>query len=73
MKSIYYQFVNFIQTMPMGWFLALWVACLSFALIFIIRFYKIYNGTQTRFEKISFLVLAIIFIALLIYFTGIRN
>lgn len=73
MKSIYYQFVNFIQTMPIGWFLTLWMAMLALGLIFIVRFFKIYNGTQNSFEKVSFLVLALIFLALLIYLTYLRN
>ena len=60
MKSVYYQFVNFIQEMDGLWFGTIWLMLLALTLVLIMRFYKVYNGTQKSFEKISLLILAII-------------
>jgi len=73
MESVYYQFVNFIQEMPAVWFVTIWVALFCGTLIFIMRFFKIYNGEQKSFEKLSFIFLAVIFFALLVYFTYLRK
>ena len=73
MKSIYYQFVNFIQTLSPLWFITIWITLLCGTLISITRFFKLYNGEQKSFEKVSLLVIAIICFALLVYLTYIRN
>lgn len=73
MEEIYYQFVNFIQEMPKIWFITIWLGLMSVIFILVVKFYKIYNGTQTSFEKISYLIWALILFALLIYLTYIRN
>lgn len=73
MKSLYYQFVNFIQTMDSLWFVTLWIALLCSTLICVVKFFKVYNGTQKNFEKVSLIVLALIFFALFLYITYIRN
>lgn len=72
MKSLYYQFVNYIQAMPTGWFLTICLALFSGVLLLTAKFYKIYNGTQKKFEKVSFILTAIILFIILIYLTHIR-
>ena len=73
MKELYYQFVNFIQEMPNIWFTTIWLGLMAVIFVLVVKFYKIYNGTQKNFEKISLLVLALILFAILIYLTYIRN
>ena len=73
MKEIYYQFVNYIQTLPSLWFATIWLAMMCVIFVLVVRFYKIYNGTQKSFEKVSLLVLALILFAALIFLTYIRN
>ena len=73
MKSFYYQFVNFIQEMPQVWFAIIWLLLVAVILVNIMKFFKIYNGTQKKFEKISLIVIAIMLFALLVYLTYIRN
>lgn len=73
MKSLYYQFVNFIQEMDGLWFGTIWLLTLALTLVLIMKFYKAHNGTQKSFEKISLLILAIILFAVLIYLTYLRK
>ncbi len=73
MKSVYYQFVNFIQTMDALWFTTIWMAMFAGILLLIMNFFKIYNGTQKKFEKLSLFILAIILFAVLVFLTYIRN
>ena len=73
MKSLYYQFVNFIQEMDGLWFGTIWLLGLALTLVLIMKFYKAHNGTQKSFEKISLLILAIILFAALIYITYLRK
>ena len=73
MKEIYYQFVNYIQELPNIWFATIWLGLMCLIFILVVKFYKIYNGTQKTFEKVSLLVLALILFAVLIYLTYIRN
>ena len=73
MKSIYYQFVNFIQELNGLWFMTIWLLLLATILILIVRFFKIYDGTQKKFEKVSLLILAILLIAVLVFLTYIRK
>ena len=73
MKELYYQFVNFIQEMSGLWFATICLGIFAFVLVLIVKFYKIYNGTQTGFEKISLLIWSVILIGVLIYLTSIRN
>ena len=73
MKDIYYKFVNYIQEMPALWFGSICLLLVAISLGLIVKFYKIYNGTQKNFEKISLLVLAIIVFAVLVYLTYIRK
>ena len=73
MKELYYQFVNFIQEMPNIWFTTIWLGLMAVIFVLVVKFYKIYNGTQKKFEKISILVLAILLFALLVYLTYLRN
>ena len=72
MKSVYYQFVNFIQTMSQLWFITIWLLLFACILVCVMKFFKIYNGTQKKFEKLSLMVLAILLFAVLIYLTYIR-
>jgi len=71
-KSGYFQFVSFIRDMPIGWFLTIWIAFLALALVCVIKFFKEYNGTQKEFVKVSMIILAVIFIACLVFVTYIR-
>ena len=73
MKSIYFQFVNFIQEMPAVWFICIWLLIFAVALVLVVKFFKIYNGTQKKFEKVSLMVLALLLTAILIYLTYIRK
>ena len=72
MKEVYFKFVNFIQEMPGLWFATIWLGILALAFVLMVKFYKIYNGTQKSFEKISLLVLTLILIAILVYLTYVR-
>lgn len=73
MESLYFQFVNFIQGMDTLWFMTIWIALLAIILSSIVKVYSSYNGEKKKFEKVSFLFLAIILIAVLIYLTYLRN
>ena len=73
MKSLYYQFVNYIQTMDQLWFVTIWMLTFAVMLVYIMKFFKIYNGTQKKFEKLSYLVLALMLFALLVFLTNLRK
>lgn len=73
MKSIYYQFVNFIQTIPSMWFTIAWLLTFAMILVLVMNFFKIYNGTQKKFEKLSYIVLAVLLFALLVFLTYLRK
>ena len=73
MKSIYYQFVNFIQELNGLWFMAIWILLFAAILLLIVKFFKIYDGTQKKFEKVSLLILAALLIAVLVFLTYIRK
>ena len=72
MKSFYYQFVNFIQTMSPLWFTTIFLLMSALILVFIMKFFKIYNGTQKKFEKISYIIVAVLLLVVLIYLTYLR-
>lgn len=72
MKSLYYQFVNFIQTMDGVVFYLLWLFMIALILVNVMKFFKIYNGTQKKFEKLSLLFTAILLFGILIFLTNIR-
>lgn len=73
MKSIYYQFVNFIQELNGLWFMAIWILLFAAILLIVVKFFKIYDGSQKKFEKVSLLIIAIMLIALLVFLTYIRK
>lgn len=73
MKSLYYQFVNYIQTMDQLWFVTIWMAMFAVILVLVMKFFKIYNGTQKKFEKLSYLVLALLLFAALVFITSLRK
>ena len=73
MKSLYYKFVNIIQTMDPLWFISLWLVAVAIELVIIMKFFKIYNGTQKKFEKLSLLVIAVVVLALIIFITSLRK
>ncbi len=73
MKSAYYQVVNFFQSMQPLWFATIWFVLLACGLLCVMKFFKAHNGTQKTFEKISFLILAILLFAFLIFLTYIRH
>ena len=72
-KSAYFQFINFLQGLPNGWFLTIWLGLLALTLVCILKFFKEYNGTQKEFVKVSMIVLAVIFFVCLVLFTYIRK
>lgn len=73
MKNLYYQFVNYVQTMPQLWFITIWLLMFALILVNVMKFFKIYNGTQKKFEKLSLLVIAILLFSALIFLTYIRK
>ena len=73
MKSLYYQFVNFIAEMPVVWYVTIWAVLFCGALILIMKFFKLYNGEQKSFEKVSYIFIALILFALLVFFTSLRK
>lgn len=73
MKSLYYQFVNFVQTMHTGVFVTIWLILMALVLVNIMKFFKAYNGTQKKFEKMGTFTLALILFAIVVFFTYIRN
>ena len=72
MKSVYYQFVNFIQTMETWIFASIWMLLFACILVNIMKFFKKYNGEQKKFEKMGTLVFALLLFALLAYLTYLR-
>lgn len=73
MKELYFKFVNFIQEMNSLWYATLCLLLISVIFILVVKFYKIYNGTQKNFEKVSLLFLALVLFAVLVFLTYIRN
>ena len=73
MKSIYYQVVSFFQTMQPIWFITMWLALFATIFIMVVKFFKIYDGTQKNFEKLSLIIGAILLFAVLIFLTCIRK
>lgn len=73
MKSLYYQFVNYIQTMSPLWFTTIWLLLFAFTFVLVMKFFKVYDGTQKNFEKLGCLIGAILLFALIIFLTYIRK
>jgi len=73
MKSLYYQFVNFVQTMDNLWYVTIWLGLFALVFINIMKFFKIYNGTQKKFEKLSLLVIALLLFGVIIFLTYLRK
>ena len=73
MKEIYFQFASFIQSIKPIWFSLIWLLIFALILVLVVRFFKIYNGTQKKFEKLSLIVLAILLFAILIFLTYVRK
>ena len=73
MKEAYFKFINFIQELSGLWFATIVLGLFALTLVFVIKFFKIYNGTQKSFEKISLLFLALICFAIVVFLTCIRN
>ena len=71
-KSFYYQFINFIQTMPPLVFSTIVLLTFAFCLVLVMKFFKAHNGTQKRIEKPSCLIWAIILFSIILYLTSIR-
>ena len=73
MKEVYYQVVNFFQTMPTIWFATIWIVVLAGILLCVMNFFKAHDGKQKKIEKISLLIFAILLFAFLIFLTYIRH
>ncbi len=72
-KSYYYQFVNFIQGLSNLWFVTIWLLLVSLILVLIVKFFKIYDGSQKKFEKLSLIIIAVLLIGVLVFLTYIRK
>lgn len=72
MRSIYYQFVNYIQELDAVWFASLILILFACALMCVVNFFKKYDGTQKKFEKLSKIVLALLILLVLIFLVNIR-
>ncbi len=73
MKSLYYQFVNFIHNLHSLVFWTIWVALLAVTFLLIVKFFNSYDEDKKRYKKISFLILSIILMLVLIFFTYLRH
>ena len=73
MKSVYYQVVSYFQTMEPIWFITIWLALFASVFVLVMKFFKIYDGTQKNFEKISLLIGAILLFGVIIFLTYIRK
>lgn len=72
MKSIYYQFVNFIQELEPVWFASIILILFACALMCVVKFFKKYDGTQKKFENLSKIVLALLLLLILIFLINVR-
>lgn len=72
MKSIYYQIVNFIQSLDALIFTAIILILFACALMCVVKFFKAYNGTQKKFEKLSKIVIAVLILMVLIFLISVR-
>ena len=73
MTEIYYNFVNFWQEMDPLWFGTIVMLSFALTLIFVAKFFKKYDGTQKEFVKLNYLLLAVIFFAVMVYLVSIRK
>ncbi len=71
-KSLYNQFVNFLQGIPGYLYVGILLLLVAITLFCIVKFFKAYNGTQKSFVKISLLIIIILLIAIIIYLTYVR-
>ena len=69
MDSLYYQFVNYIQSIPPIWFMTIFIVGISGTFLLIVKFFKRYDGSQTRFEKLSLFILAMMLFGAVAYIT----
>ncbi len=72
-KSYYYRLLNFIQGWPGYVFAIVWLVLLAIIFSLVMKFFKIYNGTQKRIEKGSLIFLAVLLLAVLIFLTYVRK
>ena len=73
MKSLYYKFANFLQEMNNGLFAVICLLLFAACLVLVMRFFKIYNGTQKNFEKLSLIVSALLLFGVIIFLVAVRN
>lgn len=73
MKNIYNQIVGFIRSIPNIWYMTIIIALLAFALIMFVKFYKSHDVVEKKAGKIAYIVLAVIFIAILIFIVSVRK
>ena len=73
MKAFYEKIVGYIQAIDPLWFSVIWLGLFALALVLVMKFFKIYNGTQKKFEKLSYIVLALLVFALIIFLTMARK
>ena len=72
-KSWYYQLLNFIQGWPGYVFIIVWLLLLAATFLLVIKFFKKYKGTEKSFVKGSYLFLAVLLFAVLIFLTYVRK
>lgn len=73
MESMYFEFVNFWRDMKPLWFGTICLVLLALTFINIAKFFKKYDGTQKEFIKLNYIVLAVLFFAVLVYLVSIRK
>ena len=73
MKSVYYKIADYIQAMDPLIYATIWLGLFALAFILVVKFFKIYNGTQKKFEKLSYVVLALLVFVIIVFLTNVRK
>ena len=73
MKNIYNQIVDFIRSIPNIWYVTLIIGLLVVSLLMFIKFYKSHDVVEKKAGKITYIIIALIFIAILIFIVSVRK
>ena len=69
MDSLYYQFVNYIQSIPPIWFYTIFFVGISGVILLMVKFYKKFDDSETILAKLKYVFLAIILFSIIAYIT----
>lgn len=69
MDSLYYQFVNYIQSIPPIWFYTIFLVGISGVILLMVKFYKKFDDSETVLAKLKYVFLAIILFSIIAYIT----